>query len=193
MRIPSHPIAALSLGFLFATLAVPAAAGSFYAYETDDGGIAFTDDAKRIPAAYRDDARVIERDGFDDFDRYTHVGQGREAASEARTDERLAYLRDLNARQISPDAVGAPLAPGPGGFAIRSGRDGQSVDSYVDPRNGGEPIVVERVRSRPDGSPVTRHVTIVRQGDRVLSIYAPEQRHGSTSFVDERELFDAID
>jgi hypothetical protein len=90
--------------------------------------------------------------------------------------------------------VGAPIAgPGPGGFAIRSGREGQSVESYVDPRDGGEPIVVERVRSRPDGSPVTRHVTIVRQGDRVLSIYAPEQRHGSTSFVDERELFDAVD
>jgi len=189
MRIPSHPdFISLAVGLLVATLAVPAAAGSFYRYETDDGGVAFTDDARRIPARYRDDAETIKRDGFDDFDRYTHAGPPSQAAFAGRTEARVDHLRDLNARMITPDAVGAPIA-GPHGLAIRSGPNGETVESYVDPRRGGEPVVVETVRSRPDGSPVTRHVTIVRQGDRILSVIAPEQLHSSTRSVDERTLF----
>jgi len=190
MRIPSHPnFLSLIVGLALATLAVPAAAGSFYQYETDDGGIAFTDDAKRVPARYRDDAVLIERDGFDDFDRYTETGPSHEASYAARTEARVQYLRDLNARVVTPDAVGAPNASYSRGLAVRSSRQGQDVEAYVSPE-GDAPVVVETVRSRPDGSPVTRHVTIVRQGDRVLSVIAPQQRHSSTRSLDERTLFE---
>jgi len=190
MRIPSHPnFIPLAVGLLVATLAVPASAGSFFKYETEDGGIAFTDDPKRIPAAYRDDAETIQRNGFGDFDRYTHAGANHVASHAGRTDARLDHLRNLNARMITPDAVGAPMV-GPQGLAIRSGRYGQSVESYSNPRAGDEPVIVETVRSRPDGSPVTRHITIVRQGDQILSVIAPKQLHSSTRWLDERTLFE---
>jgi len=191
MRNPSHlNWTPLAVGLIVAALAAPAAAGSFYRYETDDGGIAFTDDPKRVPERYRDDADVIERDGFADFDRYTATGADARAPFADRTDARLDHLRDFNARTVSPDAVGAPQPAGPGGLSIRTGEEGQSVESYVDPRAGGEPVVVETVRSRPDGSPVTRHITIVRQGDRILSVIAPEQLHSGVRPLDERTLFE---
>ena len=191
MRIPSHPnFVALVAGLLVATLAVPAAAGSFYKWETDEGGIAFTDDPKQIPARYRDDAETIEPKKLEDFERFTPMAPSRPDPYAARMDERLNHLRDLNSRMITPDAVGAPLR-GPHGLAIRSGRDGENVEAYVDPRASGEPVVVETVRSRPDGSPVTRHITIVRQGDEILSIIAPKTYHsGTRSTVDERTLFE---
>jgi len=198
MPNPSHPIhfplnpIAWIAGLLVATLAVPAAAGSFYRYETDDGGIAFTDDPKRIPARYRDDAETIARQGFDGFDRYTHVEAEREAGHEGRTAARLGHLRDLNARLVTPGAVGAPQpGAGPGGLTLRTSRGGPSVESVVGRAGGDEPVIVEKVRTRPDGSPVTRHVTIVRQGDRILSVIAPEKNHSTTRSLDERELFDA--
>jgi hypothetical protein len=191
MRIPSHPnFIPLAAGLLVATLAVPAAAGSFYKYETDDGGIAFTDDAKRIPARYRDEAETIEQKNLDDFERFTPMGTARPAPHAARMDERLVYLRDMNARVVTPDAVRAPSGVGPGGLTFRTGRDGQDIEASLSPRRDGEPVIVEKIRSRPDGSPVTRHITIVRQGDEILSIIAPEQRHSSTRAFDERALRD---
>jgi hypothetical protein len=190
MRIPSHPnFLSWTVGLLVATLAVPAAAGSFYKYETADGGIAFTDDAKRIPARYRDDAEAIERDGFGDFDRYTHVGAPSEADHAGRTEARVGHLRDFNARTLSPDAVGAPAPTPTRGLTVRSSDDGQDVEAFMNP-TGDEPVIVETVRSRPDGSPVTRHITIVRQGDRVLSVIAPQERHSTPRALDERTLFE---
>ena len=191
MRIPSHPdFLAWAVGLLVATLAVPAAAGAIYKYETDDGGIAFTDDAKRIPAAYRERAETIEPQKLTEFERFTPMAPSAPAPYAARMGERLGHLRDLNARVVTPDAVGAPQPAGPGGLAVRSGRDGQNVEAYLNPGLAGQPVVVETVRSRPDGSPVTRHITIVRQGDRVLSIVAPKELHSSTRAVDERSLLD---
>lgn len=186
MRSSSHPFISLSVGLLVATLAVPAAAGSFYRYQTDDGGIAFTDDAKRVPERYRDGAEEIRRDGFDDFDRYTEVGPAHEAAFQGRTEARIEHLRAFNARTVSPDAVTAPSALAPGSLALRTSRD---VQSFVSPQ-GNEPVIVETVRSRPAGSPVTRHITIVRQGDRILSVVEPQQRHSSSRSLDERTLFE---
>jgi hypothetical protein len=187
MRIPSYPnIISLSVGLLVATLAVPAAAGSFYRYQTDDGAIAFTDDAKRVPERYQDSAEVIQRNGFDDFDRYTEVGPSHEAAFAGRTNARIEHLRELNARTVSPDAVTAPSALAPGSLALRTSRD---VQTFMSPQ-GNEPVIVETVRSRPDGSPVTRHITIVRQGDRILSVVAPQQHHSTTRSLDERTIFE---
>jgi len=186
MRILSHPIvpslvAALAvLGLVF-----PASAGSFYKWETDSGGIAFTDDPKQIPARYKDQAETVVVRKLDDFERFTPMARSEPPAYAARLDQRLGYLRDLNARTVSPHAVTAPQAPQ--GVAIRSGADEPSIESYVG--TGGEgPVIVETVRSRPDGSPVTRHITIVRRGDQILSVIKPEQLHSKPRALDERSL-----
>lgn len=51
-----------------------------------------------------------------------------------------------------------------------------------------EPVVVERVRMRPEGSMVTRTVTVVRQGDRVLSVMKPRSRQHSIDVPSEAAL-----
>ena len=42
------------LGALAIGLATPAAAGTVYRWTTEAGTVAYTDDAKRVPARYRD-------------------------------------------------------------------------------------------------------------------------------------------
>jgi len=191
MRIPSHPdFLAWAVGLLVASLAVPATAGSFYKYETDDGAIAFTDDAKRIPEAYREQAETLDSRKLSEFERFTPMAPSAPAPYAERMGQRLGHLRDLNARVVSPDAVGAPQPAGPGGIAVRSGRDGQNVEAYLSPGLTGPPVIVETVRSRPDGSPVTRHITIVRQGEQILSVIAPKKLHSSPRAFDERALID---
>ena len=70
----------------------------------------------------------------------------------------------------------------------------QTVDSPVpvigvspDP-DSDEPVIVERVRARSSDSLVTRHITVVRQGDRVLSVIKPRSRHSSSDWPTEEDL-----
>jgi len=51
-----------------------------------------------------------------------------------------------------------------------------------------EPVVVERVRVRPANSMITRHVTVVRQGDRVLTVIKPRSHQHQLDFPSEEEL-----
>jgi hypothetical protein len=50
------------------------------------------------------------------------------------------------------------------------------------------PVIVERVRARSRDSLVTRHVTVVRQGDRVLSVIKPRSRQSSANWPLEEDL-----
>lgn len=70
----------------------------------------------------------------------------------------------------------------------------QTVDSPIpvigvspDP-DSDEPVIVERVRARSGDSLVTRHITVVRQGDRVLSVIKPRSRHSSSDWPTEADL-----
>jgi hypothetical protein len=188
MRTLNHPmILGLAVAFTLAGQALPATAGSFYRYETENGAVAFTDDVKHIPARYRDAAEPIARRSLDDFERFTPMAASQPASYAARLDGRLDHLRDLNQRTISPDAVQAPGAGHPS-LAIGSGPNGQDVQAFLGSRQNTEPVIVETVRSRPDGSPVTRHITIVRQGEQVLSVIKGEQLHSRLRPVDERSF-----
>ena len=188
MRFPSHPkLLALAAALVLAGQAFPAAAGSFYRWETEDGGIAFTDDPKQIPERYRDAAEAIGNPKLDDFERFTPMATSRPAAYADRLEGRLTHLRSLNERTVSPDAVAAPGQPT---LALQAGAEGQDIQAQLGTGESDEPVVVETVRSRPPGSPVTRHITIVRQGDRVLSVIKPEQLHSKPRAIDERELLE---
>lgn len=190
MRLLSHPlIPAAAAVVALVGLALPAAAGSFYRYETENGGIAYTDDAKRIPARYREDATPVARTSLDDFARFTPMAASEPVAYDERLAGRLAHLRDLNARTISPHVSQAPhpsqAGPAQPGLTVNSG---QAVQTHLGPIPEAGPVIVETVRSRPPGSPVTRHITIVRQGERILSVTKPAQVHSTPRALDERTL-----
>ena len=51
-----------------------------------------------------------------------------------------------------------------------------------------EPVVVEHHRVRPEGTITTRTVTVVRQGDRVLSVIKPRHLHEHRALHWEKEI-----
>ena len=51
-----------------------------------------------------------------------------------------------------------------------------------------EPIVTNNVRMMPENSIATRHVTIVRQGDRILSVVKPSLNQYPGTFPSEADL-----
>ena len=58
------------------------------------------------------------------------------------------------------------------------------------PASDEEPIVVEEVRVLRKGSNITIHDTVVRQGDKVLTVVRPDARRGEGNYIDEDELFE---
>lgn len=198
--------------------AAPAGAGTLYRWQTENGTLAFADDPKRIPERYREGAEEIHTEGLDDYERFTPTDSAAQQAHEARLAERLDGLRAESGVDdvaegvlvIEEPAAQHPLA----GMALRSTREGvgrrlvntengprwrrttrpQTVDAAVpvlgitpDP-DSDEPIVVERVRARSRDSLTTRHVTVVRQGDRVLSVIKPDARQSSSDFPFEEDF-----
>lgn len=180
-------------------LAAPmASAGMVYRWTTDDGVVSFADEAKRIPKRYRDRAVRVETQRLDQYKRLTETDQAASEEYGERLKARVAELRALNGSgyvnaEAKPEAssvVEIPLA----GFerhAARRAADGTygrrsglvtpdtvipSLNLVADP-NSDEPVVVEHHRVRPDGAITTRTVTVVRQGDRVLSVIKPRHLH----------------
>lgn len=194
MRIPNHPtILGLAAAFALAGVALPAAAGSFYRYETENGGIAYTDDAKRIPARYRDAAEQIASRSLDDFERFTPMAPSQPAPYAARLNERLAYLRALNAGGLPDVAAAGPYAqPAPSaqpGVTIRSSGRANVVETTT-PHGSGAPTVVDTVRVRPNGSNITELWTVVRQGDEIISVVQPRSRQQDSRWLRESDLLD---
>lgn len=189
MRFPSHPnFIALIAGLAVVGLAVPAAAGSYYMYETENGGIAFTDDAKRIPARYQDEAEAIGQPQLDDFERFTPMAPSQPAAYAERLGQRLAHLRALNGAGAAPEAFAAPQAAAPGSsVVVRSGRSGNVVETQSD-FDASEPTIVKSVRVRPDGQHITELWTVVMRGDEVVSIVRPQARQSNSRWVKESDL-----
>lgn len=193
-----------------------AQARTLYRWTTDDGGIAFADDAKRIPERYRERAEQITTEGLSGYARFTPTDAAASQRYADRLAERVETLRAAAAEEAAVAAqpvAGAPAHPlegialqsvrqtsgrrlvqTPNGPAWRRTSSLQRVDAPVpllgvnpDP-DSDEPIIVERVRARADDSLVTRHVTVVRQGDRVLSIIKPRARQHPLDWASEEDL-----
>jgi hypothetical protein len=168
---------------LLAALAVPAGAGTLYKWTAEDGSVAFTDDPKRIPERYRSQVKSIETGGLDAYARFTPSDGARQSEQQRRLQERLERLRAINR---PPQAV---AVPGPGvqpTIMIRT--DERTALTIPNNAQGDEePIVVEQMRVRNPNSITTRHITVVRQGDRVLSVIKPTspEQPGSPPSEDE--------
>jgi hypothetical protein len=198
-------------------LAAPAGAGTLYRWESDDGSIAFSDDPKRIPERYREKAEVIVSEGITGYSRYTPTDTNASRASHEQLTERLDGLRAA-AAESEGEPLLAPAPAGSGhplrGIALQSQRETtgrrlvntpqgprwretsrlQTVDQPspvlgVNPDPDSDaPVVMERLRARSKDSIVTRHITVVRQGDKVLSVIKPRSRHSSADFPIEEDF-----
>ena len=167
------------LSFVLGALVVlglsgPSFAGTVFTWETDDGTISFTDEAKRIPSRYKLSAKTREMGKLKAYPRYTHSKGDSEVSYTERLTERL---QDLNGEVRRPADVqrGQGASPGFDGRAISLGgsRYGSGV-RYQIPAGGVEaasgPTVIEQVRVRSDDSLATRSMTVVRQNGRVVAV-----------------------
>lgn len=179
----------LSLG-----LGAGGAGAEIYAWRLDDGGYAFTDDEKAIPARYRDRVEVRAASSLRHYERYTPKDDRATENYAQRVSKRLESLRRMNA-VVAPGRVRELLrvADGRGQVRVRSGRDGASVEVMSDAT--GEPVVVETLLMRSEGSAVAQPVRVTRRGRQVLAIEKPRKRQWNllTDVYDEAELREAME
>jgi len=168
-------IAALCL-----VVAGPTEAGTLYHWQTDDGGTAYTDHPKRIPERYRASAVKLETKSLESYPRFTPLTNETTESYAKQLNERLGHLRALNAElELQETSLGASAARSQRTTSVRVGSVGErSVE--VAGAEGAGPIIVEERRVRAANSFVTRHNTIVRQGDQVLAIVRPLPRAGNS-------------
>ncbi len=168
---------------------LPASAGTVYSWRTDDGGYAFTDDRKAIPARYRDGVRTRSSARLRHYDRYTPQVAGSGAAYTADLVARLEHLRAFNA--MEPPTRIAPGTAGIEGSAARirlsTGDDAPTIDIRAD--GEGPPIVIETLYTLPEGGAITRRSVVVRRGDKTLAVVMPRSRETNVNeIIDEREF-----
>jgi hypothetical protein len=195
----------LAAGGALLAAATPAAAGTMYRWKSDDGSISYTEDLKRVPERYRAKAEEITTDGLASYPRFTPTDATASKEYNEKLTARLDALRAWNA-QTDPMAPRASLAPASAGHPVsaiqlntasrRRVQDEtgdyhwtatQGIDSNPVPTvafdadpNDPHPVVVERKRMIADGNVATELVTVVRQGDRVLSVIRPEHKESGT-------------
>lgn len=166
---------------LMVGLAGPAFAGNVYSWVTEDGTHAFTDDPKRIPEKHKAEAQARPLGDLKRYERFTVDRTGR--GYQDRLRERQSELREREAAR--PFVIGGDprTANGAGivyNFPIEGGRagGGQRGPGMQIPLAGAaasdEPITVESVRVKPTQGSATRHWTIVKQGDRIISVFKGE-------------------
>lgn len=179
-----------------AALAGPARAGDIYSWTAEDGGLAYTDDAKSIPARYRDAAEVR---ASQDLSGYRHLTPTDAAASEryaerlAERVERLRALNDQLARAPRPPGASAAAAASDASVTVRTG-DLHGPGVNVSAGETGEPIVVQNVVVRPDGGAVTQNAQVVRRGGRVVSVVMGTPNEWDIgSVVEASELLDSAE
>lgn len=172
-------------GLLVLASAGAAFAGSMYRWEADDGSVAFSDDLKKIPSQYRASAKVVRTGDLTGYARYTPA-ETRAAAHERNLllADRLERLRALNAPQAQTQA---PARVSETTTILQL--DNRTSIAIPNDRLGSDgPVVVEERRVRDRNNISTTHVTVVRQGDEILSVVRPESAHDRADWADESEL-----
>lgn len=190
MRIWTMP--ALILAGLLLAPPVAASAGGIYRWTTADGTVAFTDDAKRIPAHYRKEAVEQPAKSLTSYRHFTPDESGKTNA------ETASYLKQLDARIAHLAAINASAATqtrGEAGTVSRTrtlyqlaGRTAISIPSSAEGSGSDLPLVVEQERVRDPHGIATRHVTVIRQGKRIISVVEGESTESSGSWPRFKEL-----
>jgi len=171
---------------LVAGLAGPAFAGNVWSWRTDDGAYAFTDDSKRIPAKHRAQAKRKSMGKLSRYERFTEVSVDVEKPYAERIHERRSALREMTETAQMGAVVGAVRPSGRElAFAIPAsggrGRAGSGT-SIIVPMAGNqtssdsEPTTIESIRVNPRNSLASRHWTVVKKGDRIVTVIKGELR-----------------
>ena len=187
------PRTLLAAAVLFA-VAAPASAKVVYRWKTDDGGYAFTDDAKRIPEKYRTQAKASPLRPLQTYKRYTPAQNSGTQAYLRGVEKSAQEMSKLNAR-LSGQRAAVPMGPvygEPSDVAVlRVGTAGQSdVEIQTSGLGSGEPIVVEQKRYYVPGLNTTRTNTLVRQGGRILAISKPLAGQDNISNIEDETVLD---
>jgi hypothetical protein len=164
MRFDGLRVAMVAAITLFFSL--PAVAGEIYSWRTEDGAYAYTDDAKAIPPRYRAHVKTRPADGITGYRRHTAPAPGSTDAYAMRLASRLEYLRALN-YDLDRAAARPRYESAVNGIEINTGALAVGIPVAGD---SDEPVVIENVRFRHNDEMATRHNTVVRQGDRVLTV-----------------------
>ena len=176
-RLGTGVAAALACGFVMGAWSAPVQAEPLYRWESADGTVSFTDDAKRVPERYRETAKQIDTSVNRADEEAERALAETEAVEAPRGIERAARPRYIERRRafLQPD----------GTVRYRYSRnrvDASNAPSLpVDP-NDPNPVVTEHERVRVPGQPITQTITVTRQGDRVLSVEKPRSHYHSLDF-----------
>jgi hypothetical protein len=183
----------LTAAWLLAASA-PAAAGEIYSWRTEDGGYSFTDDPVAIPVRYREQIETRESAGLSGYARYTAQNEAATADYAERLAERVERLR-LRGDALGETETGRAV-PAPDYVTLRTGsRDASGVDIAVPSWAGDEeePLVVETVFMRLEGSNVIQRVQVTRRGDEIVAINKPRARNWNISDpIDEAYLLEEL-
>ena len=181
-----------ALGACLALVVAQTAAAEMYAWRTDDGGYAYTDDKDQIPERYRAQAKLVSNASLKSYERYTPEDPQASARYAERLERRLATLRAVNAvAPQAPVAHAVPGAPHSGSLMISTGNANAPAIEMPMASNGA-PLVVEPVLSKALGDPRTRNSTLVKQGDHTIAVILGKQAvfDPVQGIVDEGEVIE---
>jgi hypothetical protein len=180
---------AMGLGLL---LAGQAAQAEIYAWMTEDGGYAYTDDRDQVPARYASQVKVLPGGKLSDYARFTAQDTAATDRYAERLAERLAYLRAVNAPEPAIAAPGAAAAGAQRTVSLATG-DVRAPEIQLPIAAGDGPIVVEPVTAKRAGDIRTHRVTVVRQGDETLAlIRSHRQITNVNEFADDDDLAEGL-
>lgn len=171
-------------------------AKTVYRWATEEGVISFTDELKRVPERYREQVTRIDTKTLSSAKRFSKMSTPATASHAPQLEARLESLRAQNDAEVAARAVTAAPAPVLDGLVLsglrRDGSRMRTTDALTPTLNLGAvdseaPVVVEEIRVRSETSPpVTRRVTVVRQGDEILAVIKPTARRAyGLDFPDE--------
>ncbi len=165
---------------LVAGLAGPAFAGNVYSWVTDDGTYAFTDDSKRIPAKYRAEAKKRPMGKLTRYERYTSVSSDIDSSYAEKIRARRIELREMAATTSLGAVTGAVQSRVAGDFPVTvgSGRRGALIQVPVGilASADSDATTIESIRVKPRHSLATRHWTVVKKGDLLVTVIRGELR-----------------
>jgi hypothetical protein len=170
---------------LATALAAPASAGTLFKWTAPDGSVSYTDEAKRIPEHFRSSAKRVRVGSLGDYPRYTPRDSHSRVDYEERLHARLERLRELN----RPAPAAAP-EPVPQTQTLLRLNPRMSIAVPNDRIDLDEPVIVNQQRVMEPGGIATTHVTVVRQGGRVISVVHPESTQSSGSWGDMADLLE---
>ena len=178
---------------LIISLAGPAFAGDVWTWRTEDGAFAFTDDSKRIPAKHRADAQRQSMGKLTRYERFTEVSSELDKPYADRIRERRSALREMSAAAPLGAVVGAAATSFPElifGVPVTggNGRSGVSLSVAVagsQTSSDSELTTIESIRVTPRDSMASSHWTVVKKGDRIVTVIKGERNQSSSTSTPE--------